>query len=295
MNRRAAILVLLSLMAGSGVLYAGGLKRPQLQDTIKLAGIAPVEAVDTSLIGPESLLSDTLSPVNENQLPPFASVLGSFYIPHKGKVISRYGIRRGRMHTGTDIKLNRGDTVYAAYYGEVKRASAYYGYGNLVVLSHSHGLETYYAHLSSILVRPGDFISPGEALGLGGRTGRATTDHLHFEIRENGKAYNPELVYDFENAVIRTEIAGKEALAELIRNPKTGEEISITTPRGNSYAVEMSAGQMAEYVIKAGDSLWEIARRFNTSVAALCEHNNLTSRSVLRIGTVLKIFGTSHR
>lgn len=286
-------LVFVVLMAASGVLKAGGMERTISQDTTRLAGIRCNDVADTTQIGPDSLPGDTVQAVDENQLPPLSAMLGSFSIPHEGKVISRYGIRRGRMHTGTDIKLFSGDTVYAAYYGEVSRACSYYGYGNLVVLNHSHGLETYYAHLSKMLVRPGDFIATGQPVGLGGRTGRATTDHLHFEIRENGKAYNPELVYDFENAVIRSEINGKEALADLIRNPKTGEQIAITS-RGNSYAMEMSAGQVAEYVIKAGDSLWEIARRFNTSVAALCEHNNLTARSVLKIGTVLKVIASSN-
>ncbi len=293
MNWKAATLIFISLMAGSGILNAGVTERSLPLDTVRLTGIAGIETADTTRIGPESPLADTIQSVGENSLPPFAEVLCRFCVPCKGKVISRYGIRRGRMHTGTDIKLYKGDTVYSVYYGEVKRASSYYGYGNLVVLSHSHELETYYAHLSEILVQPGEIVAVGQPVGLGGRTGRATTEHLHFEIREEGKAYNPELVYDFENAVIRSEAAGKEALAELIRNPKTGEHISIT-PRGNSYAAEMLAGQVAEYMIKAGDSLWEIARRFNTSVAALCEQNNLTSRSVLKIGTVLKIFDSSN-
>jgi murein DD-endopeptidase MepM/ murein hydrolase activator NlpD len=192
------------------------------------------------------------------------------------------------MHTGTDIKLYAGDTVRAAYEGVVSRACRYYGYGNLVVVDHLHGLQTYYAHFSKILVKQGDHISSGQPLGLGGRTGRATTEHLHFEIREKGKAYNPELVYDFESRRIRDHVQGKGALAELITNPKTGQKIEITA-KGNQYMNEMSTAAVVEYVIKAGDSLWKIARRFNTSVSRLCEHNNLTTHSVLKIGSVVKI------
>ncbi len=192
------------------------------------------------------------------------------------------------MHTGTDLKLNLGDTVYAVYAGRVSRATRYYGYGNLVVLNHSHGLETYYAHLSAMLVGHGDSVVTGQPVGLGGRTGRATGNHLHFEIREDGKAYNPELVFDFGIKGVRPFPEGGECMAGLARSAGTGGEIHLT-PRGNSYAAELASAPMAEYVIKAGDSLWDIARQFNTTVSALCEYNNLTTRSVLRIGRVLKI------
>jgi murein DD-endopeptidase MepM/ murein hydrolase activator NlpD len=281
---------LMLVLAVSGTVWGAGWRASR--DTLKSNVHTLPQGIKNENIGPEFAVSEDALLVDEDRLPAFSEVLGKFQVPFKGKVISRYGMRHGRMHTGTDIKLYKGDTVYAAYDGVVSRASRYYGYGNLVVVNHSHGLETYYAHLSAFLVQSGDTLRSGQPLGLGGRTGRATTEHLHFEIREKGRAYNPELVYDFENFAIREDVNGKEALAELIRNPKTGENIKITS-RGNSYVAETPAGQVAEYVIKAGDSLWEIARRFNTSVGTLCEQNNLTPRSILRIGAVIKVFQPS--
>lgn len=257
-------------------------------DSVRHAGILSAVKTDSSLIGPEVIASENSAINNVDEALPFCDVLCGFLVPFQGKVISRYGIRHGRMHTGTDIKLSLGDTVRAVYDGIVSRASRYYGYGNLVVLNHAHGLQTYYAHFSKILVKEGDRIKPGQPVGLGGRTGRATTEHLHFEVRENGKAYNPELVYDFENVRIRENVYGKEALADLITNPKTGEKIRITS-KGNSYVTEMSTASMFDYVIKAGDSLWKIAKKFNTSVGVLCEHNNLSTHSILRVGSVVKI------
>jgi len=262
------------------------------QDTFKLARVLLVHSLDSVSIGPEYPVTENTAIIREYQLPCFSDLLNQFRIPFKGKVISKFGIRHGRMHTGTDIRLNLGDSVCSAFEGIVTRASRYYGYGNLVILNHSHGLETYYAHLSKIIVKVGDTIQGGQVVGLGGRTGRATAEHLHFEIRENRKAYNPELVYDFGNFSVRPDVSGKEALAELVHNPKTGESVHLTA-NGNSYVLEMSSVPMVEYAIKAGDSLWEIARRFNTSVSMLCEHNNLTTHSTLRIGKVLKIFGAS--
>jgi LysM repeat protein len=207
-------------------------------------------------------------------------MLDQFVVPFRGKVISKYGMRRGRMHTGTDIKLNLGDTVVAAYKGVVTRAQTYYGYGRLVVVNHSLGLETYYAHLSSILVKAGDTISTGQIIGFGGRTGRATGTHLHFEIRENGRAYNPELVFDFDNHTIKPDIEGKEMLADLIKKPRVTEK---------KHVIEMG-DTPSEYVIRSGDSLWVIARRFQVTINELCELNNLTTKSILRIGSVLRIY-----
>jgi LysM repeat protein len=246
-----------------------------------------VMAEDTC-IGPEMMAKENVYIPKDGELLQFSDLLSQFLVPVKGQVISKYGWRRGRMHTGTDLKLSLGDTVYAAYSGEVFRACRYYGYGNLVIVKHPHALETYYGHLSKFLVKAGDTIRAGQALGLGGRTGRATGTHLHFEVRENRVAYNPELVYDFNNFIIREDICDKERMADLITNPKTGENISISS-KGTSYMQEMGATPVIEYVIKAGDSLWDIARKCNTSVSRLCEHNNLTTTSILKIGRVLKV------
>jgi hypothetical protein len=243
---------------------------------------------EDTCIGPEMIAKQNFYMPKDGELLQFSDLLSQFRMPVMGKVISRYGWRRGRMHTGTDIKLNLGDTIYAAFDGEVFRAQRYYGYGNLVIVKHPHALETYYGHLSSFLVKAGDTIRAGQAIGLGGRTGRATGTHLHFEIRENRVAYNPELVYDFANFTIREDICDKERMADLIINPKTGESISITA-KGTGYVQEMGTSPVLDYVIKAGDSLWEIARKCNTSVAVLCELNNLTTNSILKIGRVLKV------
>jgi LysM repeat protein len=239
-------------------------------------------------VGPEMMASKDVYIPKDVELLQFSELLSKFQLPVFGKIISKYGWRRGRMHTGTDIKLNLGDTVYSAYSGEVFRACRYYGYGNLVIIKHPHALETYYGHLSKFLVKAGDTIKAGQAIALGGRTGRATGPHLHFEIRENRVAYNPELVYNFSDFKVRDDICDKEQLADLITDPKTGENISITR-KGTSYLQEMGTNQMVEYVIKTGDSLWDIARKCNTSVSILCELNNITTGSILRIGKVLRI------
>lgn len=112
------------------------------------------------------------------------------------KVISPYVPRGGRMHSGVDLKTKPSDPIYAAFDGVVTMSQVYSGYGNCVVLRHANGLETLYSHNVKNLVKVGDQVKCGQKIALTGRTGRATTEHLHFEVRVNGKHYNPNIIFD---------------------------------------------------------------------------------------------------
>lgn len=113
-----------------------------------------------------------------------------------GKVISAYGTRGG--HSGTDIKTCAKDTIRAAFDGVVRMSKPYYAYGNIVVIRHANGLETFYSHNFKNLVKTGDVVKAGQPIGLTGRTGRATTEHVHFETRINGQHFNPNLIFDLK-------------------------------------------------------------------------------------------------
>lgn len=134
------------------------------------------------------------TPVNINL---FAQ--GNFTFPFKGKMISPFGYRSKSVHTGTDIKLNKGDTVRAAFNGVVRLSKRYGAYGKIVVIRHYNGLETVYGHLSKLMVNVNQKVIAGEMIGLGGRTGRASTDHLHFETRYYEEPFNPQHILDFIN------------------------------------------------------------------------------------------------
>ena len=118
------------------------------------------------------------------------------------KVISPFGGKR-RHHSGTDIKTKANDNIYAAFDGEVVFSGNYHGYGNLIRIKHPNGLETYYSHNSKNLVKAGDYVKAGQLIALTGRTGRATTEHLHFETRVKGKAVNSNKYFDHVNHTIR--------------------------------------------------------------------------------------------
>lgn len=119
------------------------------------------------------------------------------------KVISPYGRRGGRSHSGVDLKTKPDDEIRAAFDGEVVFSAKYAGYGNLIRILHGNGLETYYSHNSKNLVKVGDRVKAGDVIALTGRTGRATTEHLHFETRINGQAYDPARFFDHQSHAIR--------------------------------------------------------------------------------------------
>lgn len=133
------------------------------------------------------------------------------------KVISPYGGRGRRRHSGTDIKTKANDSILAAFDGEVVFAGSFYGYGNLIRIKHPNGLETYYSHNSKNLVKVGELVKAGQLIALTGRTGRATTEHLHFETRVNGKHVNSNKYFDHVNHTIRLKAFKKTKNGYVIR------------------------------------------------------------------------------
>lgn len=110
------------------------------------------------------------------------------------KVISPYGGKR--CHSGVDLKTRPNDKILAAFDGTVVASGPFYGYGNCIRIRHAYGFETLYSHQSKNFVKRGDKVKAGQVIGLTGRTGRATTEHLHFEISFHGRRMNPAVVFD---------------------------------------------------------------------------------------------------
>jgi Peptidase family M23/LysM domain len=207
-----------------------------------------------------------------------------FVMPVKGQILSKFGIRHGRMHTGTDIRLNSGDTVRSAFDGRVRLAKRFSGYGNLVLVRHSNGLETIYAHLKTIKVKVNDTIKAGDLIGLGGRTGRATCNHLHYETRLFGEPFDPGKYIDYNMFTLQADkvyYKNKQFvtnLADLRDKPAPENKLLLA-----------SGGSGAKHVIRKGDNLWTIAKKYNTTVKKLCAANKITAQKTLKVGSVLRI------
>lgn len=112
--------------------------------------------------------------------------------PTKGdKVNSVFGMRNGNLHKGVDISCERGEGIKAAASGRVVHSGWIRGYGHTVILYHGGGISTLYAHLDQIAVPPLMYVSEGSEVGYAGDSGRSTGVHLHFEIRRNGRPFDP--------------------------------------------------------------------------------------------------------
>lgn len=115
--------------------------------------------------------------------------------PVAGIVTSRFGaasaIRRSS-HTGLDLATSTGTPIKAAASGTVTFAGYKGSYGNLMVITHENGVQTYYGHCSQLYLSAGATVSQGQSIAAVGSTGNSTGPHLHFEVRVNGTAYNPE-------------------------------------------------------------------------------------------------------
>ena len=190
------------------------------------------------------------------------------------KVISKFGMRRGRMHAGTDIKVYAGDPINAVADGKVRFAKYYGGYGNIVIIRHHNGLETVYAHLSKILVEVNQDVKKGECIGLGGRTGRATGTHLHFEIRVAGRPVNPESVYNFATGTVCNIGYPKR---ENIAQTEEAEEPKPETVRVENHQTRI-------HRVASGETLFAIAKKYGVALPSLYKWNDMNKRSRLSIG-----------
>jgi len=216
---------------------------------------------------------------------------GGFKMPFKGNTTSEFGWRRRRPHYGTDIDLVTGDTVVSAFDGMVRIAKVCYGYGNCIIVRHNNGLETVYAHLSQMNVEVGKMVKAGEIIGLGGNTGRSTGDHLHWELRYLGQAIDAMDVVDFKNGNLKdncfvlrkADVVAKYDLRAL--KGRHRRDVGLTK---SELAYAKKTGSKL-HKIKSGDTLGYLAKRYHTTVSALCKKNKLKPTSTLRLGQLIKI------
>ncbi|MBK5196240.1 MAG: peptidoglycan DD-metalloendopeptidase family protein [Proteiniphilum sp.] len=220
--------------------------------------------------------------------------LENFTMPTLGHMTSNFG-RRGsrRYHYGIDIKAQTGDTIYAAFDGKI-RVKQYEGrgYGYYVVIRHVNGLETVYGHLSKFLVDENDFVLSGEPIGLAGNTGRSFGSHLHFETRFLGKPINPNFIIDFDNKVthrdeylVTNSSYKKTTRSSSVRLASTSSAYKQASNSTNKYV----SGDVKYHRIKQGDTLGAISKRYGVSVSKICSMNNISSRTLLRVGKSIRI------
>lgn len=217
--------------------------------------------------------------------------LHAYHYPYKGAIHPRgtFGPRRRRPHRGIDLPLKMGDPIYATFNGRV-RISQYNhgGYGNLVVIRHDNGLETYYGHLSERLVTPGQWVEAGQIIGKGGSTGRSTGPHLHYETRYYGQTFDPQRLIDFQTGNLRREtIVLKRSYFDIHSN--AAQDFDDEEAAEEDAKKEAAKPAATYHRIKSGDTLGAIARRYGTTVTRICQLNGIKSTTTLQIGRSLRI------
>ena len=216
--------------------------------------------------------------------------LKSYRFPYVGRVTSRYGIRHRRAHNGIDIALKVGDTICSAFDGRVRFSKATdTGYGTLVIIRHDNGLETYHGHLSARLVEEGDRVVAGQPIALGGNSGRSTGPHIHFETRYYGQSFDPERIIDFRTGELRRDsfLLSKNYFSIY---SKYSQDFNAEAERNAAEKKENElSAEKRYYKVRKGDYLGLIAKKNNTTVAAICRLNGIKSTTVLQIGRTLRV------
>lgn len=231
--------------------------------------------------------------------------LDSYVCPNQVRPRSQFGYRHGRRHQGIDLPYPTGTPVPAAFDGKVRISDYVGGYGNLVVIRHANGLETFYGHLSKRNVESGDWVSAGDIIGLGGSTGRSTGPHLHFETRYKGAAFDPAWLIDFETGTLRHRLLKIRSWyfnpnQRYVQNVDDEDEIFRTDEEDRLAAEEQERKEAAAraaaeaaairyHTIRSGDTLSGIARRYHTTVRRLCQLNGISEKTVLRVGKRLRV------
>lgn len=234
--------------------------------------------------------------------------------PIEGKFSSGYGPRGRSMHSGVDLIAPAQTPIYAVFDGVVRLAKPYSGYGNVIVIRHANGLETVYSHNSKNLVRVGQEVKMGEQIALCGRTGSATTNHLHFEVRVQGITINPTLLLDvqqkkLQSGTLRVSRSSKGSISAMKVKPEDDKLLAKADqanddvimqkepPKANAsrgvrvdgqlYEVptesaksteskSSSSGSKAVYhTIAKGQTLSGVAQKYSTTVKKICALNNI--------------------
>lgn len=248
--------------------------------------------------------------------------LDEFHSPIVGRISSPFGTRGRRNHNGVDIPLRVGEPIYAAFDGKVRYAKFNNGgFGNLVIVRHPNGLETWHAHLSKLNVHPNDYVKSGQIIGFGGNTGRSYGAHLHFEVRYKDQNFDPQFLFDFpegqlkymtfalDRSYLNIHSRATDQLVEdedfdpttvvFASGDQDGETILERIERaerdGDKIATAAAAPKPAVaptkvyHTVRSGDTLGGIAIRHKSTVTKICQLNGISRTTKLQIGKKLRV------
>jgi LysM repeat protein len=217
-----------------------------------------------------------------------------FTLPQYGTLWSVFK----KTHKGLDIDLETGDSVVNMFDGIVRYAQFNNGgFGNLVIVRHYNGLETYYGHLSKIKVKVDQKVKSGELLGLGGSTGRSYNPHLHLEVRYQDHPLDPFAFIDWTGKKLKTTLL---VLEKKIFSPwDMGiEPVDISSPNfttvshtnvNTNVSNEPVDPNASYHIIKKGDTLYSIAKAHGTTLQQICDWNGIKDPDKIYLGQKIRV------
>ncbi len=214
------------------------------------------------------------------------------------RVTSNFGMRYGRRHQGIDVGLPVGSNLYAPFDGKVRVATTMHGYGNIMIIRHNNGLETFYGHMSKFDVKPGDIVHAGDIIGKSGNTGRSTGPHLHFETRYKGLAFDPARIIDFSTGNLKQRIMvlkRRYFSASSRYDQDFDEEFLLVEDDAKALEAKRKADEeaarkaMVYHKVRSGENLGSIARKYHTTVNNICRLNGIKNPNAISAGKTLRV------
>lgn len=214
--------------------------------------------------------------------------------PAEGVVTDLYGTRHGH-HKGIDIAGEFKTPIHSVDKGVVTKSYYSGSYGHVVFIKHDNNLETVYAHLNKRNVKEGQVVKQGDIIGLMGNTGDSSGVHLHFEIHEEKWTYEKENAVDpvlalgeaaVGQPVVAMEQKSNEVSLETIAKLRLTDDTYINNVSSESVkidsvaAVTPSKEKQEKHTVQRGETLWSIARQYNTTVEAIKQINNINNSHI---------------
>jgi len=212
-----------------------------------------------------------------------------------------------KAHKGLDIDLKTGDSVLNMFDGIVRYAQYNKGgFGNLVIVRHYNGLETYYGHLSKFKVKVDQKVKSGDVLGLGGSTGRSYNPHLHLEVRYQDHPLDPFAFIDWNNKTLKANVLLLEKKIfspwdlgiqptdisspnyTTISNPIVVVNDTLSNQQVNNVTNTVDVNAVY-YSIKKGDTMYSIAKKYGTTMQQICTWNNITNPDKIYLGQKIRV------
>ncbi|MBP5649728.1 MAG: peptidoglycan DD-metalloendopeptidase family protein [Bacteroidales bacterium] len=219
-----------------------------------------------------------------------------FFYPCIGNntVVAAYGMTKGgHFHPGVDLAVKEGSPVKCCFDGVVRMARIYGDYGRVVVVRHYNGLETVYANLGKIMVKPGQILQAGDIIGSSGRAQKTGAEQLHFETRFMNESFNPAMFIDFDymelinNTLIlnETDLVSQEEKKEIIKDEEKKKEVRENTEE----KTQENTGQTEYHIVKAGETMYRISVQYHIPLAKLLQMNNMKETDVIDIGQRIRV------